>query len=37
VNYTAAGEASYGSDVWLIVWTLAWDNHALLTREALFD
>ena len=37
VNYGAGGEASYGSDMSLIVWTLAWDNHALLTRTPLFD
>ena len=37
VSYGALGEASYGSDMSLIVWTLAWDNHALLTRTPLFD
>jgi hypothetical protein len=37
VNYGALGEASYGSDMSLVVWTLAWDNHALLAQIPLFD
>ena len=37
VNYRALGSASYQGDARLIIWTLAWDNHALLTRHDLFD
>ena len=37
VNYAGGGEGSYGGDMWLIVWTLAWDNHALLSPARLFD
>lgn len=32
------GSASYGGDARLIIWTLAWDNHAVLDRApSLFD
>ena len=37
VNYSALGSASYEGDARLIVWTLAWDNHAVLSRLPLFD
>jgi hypothetical protein len=36
-NYHAIGSALYGGDARLIVWTLAWDNHAVLSRLPLFD
>ena len=35
-NYRALGEAAYGGDGLLIVWTLAWDNHALIEGLPLF-
>lgn len=37
VNYSALGSASYPGDVRLIIWTLAWDNHAVLAGLPLFD
>jgi hypothetical protein len=37
VNYSHLGSASYPGDVRLIIWTLAWDNHALLEGLPLFD
>jgi hypothetical protein len=37
VNYEHFGSSGYGGDQQLIVWTLAWDNHALLTGTPLFD
>lgn len=37
VNYQHFGSASYEGDARLIIWTLAWDNHALLTGHDLFD
>jgi len=37
VNYATGGEGSYRSDQWLVVWTLAWNNHALLTSDSLFQ
>jgi hypothetical protein len=37
-NFAHLGTAVFGGDVRLIVWTLAWDNHAVLARvPALFD
>jgi hypothetical protein len=36
VNYTDFGGSSYGGDQRLIIWTLAWDNHALLSSDSLF-
>ncbi|HKH72582.1 MAG TPA: hypothetical protein VKA59_14585 [Vicinamibacterales bacterium] len=36
-NYRAFRTASYEGDARLIIWTLAWDNHAVLTRASLFD
>jgi len=37
-NFSALTTASFGGDARLIIWTLAWDNHALLDREpSLFD
>ena len=36
-NYSALGSASYPGDARLIIWTLAWDNHAVLNRLPLFD
>ena len=37
VNYSAPGSASYPGDARLIIWTLAWDNHAVLNALPLFD
>jgi hypothetical protein len=37
VNYAEFGRAIYGGDAQLIIWTLAWDNHAILERIPLFD
>ncbi len=37
VNYAEFASASYGGDARLIVWTLAWDNHALLSGTPLFE
>ena len=37
VNYSGLGVASYPGDVRLIIWTLAWDNHAVLEGLPLFD
>jgi len=37
VNYAEFARASYGGDMRLIIWTLAWDNHALLTGTPLFQ
>ena len=36
VNYDDFGGSSYGGDQRLIIWTLAWDNHALLSSDSLF-
>lgn len=37
VNYAHLADASYPGDARLLVWTLAWDGHALLTGAPLFD
>jgi hypothetical protein len=37
VNYSSFGTASFEGDARLIIWTLAWDNHAVLDRLPLFD
>lgn len=37
VNYSDFASATYGGDQRLIIWTLAWNNHALLTSDALFQ
>ncbi|MGE0445282.1 MAG: hypothetical protein AB7P99_08630 [Vicinamibacterales bacterium] len=37
VNYGAFASATYGGDQRLIVWTLAWDNHAVLDWQPLFQ
>ncbi len=37
VSYSHFGSASYGGDARLIIWTLAWDNHALLSGLPLFQ
>jgi len=37
VNYGHFADASYGGDARLIIWTLAWDNHAVLNGLPLFD
>jgi hypothetical protein len=37
INYSAFATASYPGDARLIIWTLAWDNHAVLDRLPLFD
>ena len=36
VNYESFGTASYEGDARLIIWTLAWGNHALLSGEPFF-
>ena len=36
VNLAALATASYPGDARLIIWTLAWDNHAVLARLPLF-
>jgi hypothetical protein len=37
-NFAHPASASYGGDARLVIWLLAWDNHALLDRvPALFD
>ena len=37
VNFGALGTASYEGDARLIIWTLGWNNHALLAGTPLFD
>src|SRR5471032_1219769 len=37
VNLSALGTACYGGDARLIIWTLAWDNHAVIAHLPLFD
>jgi hypothetical protein len=37
VNYTHLSDASYPGDARLLMWTLAWDSHALLTGTPLFE
>jgi hypothetical protein len=37
VNYPHLADASYPGDARLLVWTLAWDGHSLLTGAPLFD
>jgi hypothetical protein len=37
VSYSNFGGASYGGDARLIIWTLAWDNHAVLSGLPLFQ
>jgi hypothetical protein len=37
VDFRRLHDASYEGDARLLVWTLAWDAHALLTGTALFD
>jgi hypothetical protein len=37
MNYARFADAMYVGDQQLIIWTLAWDNHALLTGTPLFD
>lgn len=37
VNYAQFGTASYGGDARLIIWTLAWDNHAVREGLPLFQ
>lgn len=37
VNYRHLGDASYEGDSRLLIWTLAWDAHALLSGRSLFD
>lgn len=37
VDYGRLANASYEGDSRLLIWTLAWDSHALLTRSSLFD
>jgi hypothetical protein len=37
INYSHLGSALYTGDARYIVWTLAWDNHALLNWLPLFD
>jgi hypothetical protein len=37
VSYAHFGSASYRGDARLVIWTLAWDNHALLSGTPLFQ
>lgn len=37
INYVHLADASYGGDSRLLIWTLAWDAHALLSGTPLFD
>lgn len=37
VNYAHLADATYPGDARLLVWTLAWDGHALLSGAPLFD
>jgi hypothetical protein len=37
INLRALGTTSFAGDARLIIWTLAWDNHAVLDRLPLFD
>lgn len=37
INYGHLGDASYQGDSRLVIWTLAWDAHALLSGVPLFD
>lgn len=37
VNWAALGSAIYPGDARLIAWTLAWNNHALLSGESIFN
>ncbi|MEQ1758717.1 MAG: hypothetical protein ABL986_10390 [Vicinamibacterales bacterium] len=37
VSYSNFASASYGGDARLIIWTLAWDNHAVLSGLPLFQ
>jgi hypothetical protein len=37
VNYGHFASATYGGDARLIIWTLAWDNHAVLNGLPVFD
>jgi hypothetical protein len=36
-NFAAISAANYEGDARLIIWTLAWDNHAVLHRLPLFE
>ena len=36
-NIRHLASASYGGDTRLVIWILAWDNHAVLTGHSLFD
>jgi hypothetical protein len=36
-SYTEVARASYGGDARLIIWTLAWNNHAVLSGLPLFQ
>jgi hypothetical protein len=37
VNYSALTSASYEGDARLVIWILAWNNHAVLSGLSLFD
>jgi hypothetical protein len=37
INFSAFASASYDGDARLIIWTLAWDNHAVLSGLPLFE
>jgi hypothetical protein len=37
VDYRHLTDASYEGDSRLLIWTLAWDSHAMLTGSSLFD
>ena len=37
VNFRELGSSSYEGDARFMIWTLAWNNHAVLHRLPLFD
>ena len=37
INYQHLSDASYEGDARLLIWTLAWDSHAVLSGTPLFD
>ena len=37
IDYRHLADASYEGDSRLLIWTLAWDSHAILTASPLFD
>jgi hypothetical protein len=37
VDYAHLASACYDGDAYLVLWTLAWDSHAIMNRLPLFD